>query len=124
MPRSRRRTAARDVPARMLELGTLAPLVAGSRLARMAREGALPSARGRGDMFAMVLEKQLAFAQGWSAMYVEAWRMQTGFALACLSATPSVAQAARIADTGLRRVAAQGLAPVYRRVKTNARGLR
>jgi len=108
----------------MLELGTLAPLVAGSRLARMAREGALPSARGRGDMFAMVLEKQIAFAQGWSAMYVEAWRMQTGFALACLSATPSVAQAARIADTGLRRVAAQGLAPVYRRVKTNARGLR
>lgn len=122
--RSRKRRAAPDLPSRMIELGTLAPLVAGARLGRMAREGARPSARGRSDLLAMVLEKQVAFAQGWSAMYVEAWRLQAGFALACLATAPSPLRAARLVDAGLQRIATRGLAPTFRRVKANARRLR
>ena len=124
MRRSRKRRVPRDLPSRMIELGTLAPRVAGARLGRMVREGARPSARGRSDLLAMVLEKQVAFAQGWSAMYVEAWRLQTQLAMACLAATPSPLGAARLLDGGLQRIASQGLAPTWRRVKANARRVR
>lgn len=124
MSRSRKRRAARDLPSRVIELGALAPIVAGARLGRMAREGASPSARGRSDLLAMVLEKQVAFAQGWSAMYVETWRLQAQVAMACLAAVPSPLRAARLLDGGLQRIASQGLAPTWRRVKTNTRRLR
>ena len=122
--RSRKRRAPRDLASRMIELGTLAPMVAGARLGRMARESATPSSLGGSDLLAMVLEKQVAFAQGWSAMYVEAWRLQAGFALACMTTAPSPLRAARLVDAGLERIASQGLAPTLRRVKANARRLR
>ena len=100
------------------------PVVAGSRMARMALEGASPSARGRKELFEMVLEKQIAFAQAWSAMWIGTVRMQVQFGAAWMSSVPTAAQTARIAGTGLERIAAQALAPVHRRVVANARGLR
>lgn len=123
MNKPRRRRAA-SYSARLLELGMLAPAVAGSRLARIALEGASPSARGRSELFAMVLEKQIAFAQAWSAMWTEAMRMQLQFGAAWMVSVPTAAQASRIADTGLQRIAAQALAPVHRRVVANSRRLR
>ena len=124
MSASRRRRPGTDTSARLLELGMLAPAVAGSRLARMAWEGASPSARGRRDMVAMVLEKQIAFAQAWSAMCTEAWHLQVRFGLAWFSAAPTAAQSAAMLDNGLQRIVAKGLAPVHRRVVANARRLR
>jgi len=123
MASSRRRSAA-STSSRMLELGMLAPAVAGSRLARMALEGASPSARGRSDLVAMVLEKQVAFAQAWSAMWIETARMQMQYGAAWMSSVPTAAQTARMADVGLRRIAAKTLAPVHRKVVANARRLR
>ncbi len=123
MTRSRRRRTAFDTPARLVEVATLAPAVAGARLTRMALEGANPSVRGRNDMFAMVLEKQIAFVQAWSAMWTEAWRQQLRIGMAWMVAAPTTAQAARMLDTGLHRIAAQGLRPVHRRVAANARRL-
>ena len=124
MTRPRRRRAATGTSTRLLELATLAPAVAGARLARMALEGATPSARGRSDMVAMVLEKQVAFAQAWSAMWAEAWRQQMRLGLAWMTTAPTAGQAARMVDSGVRRIAAKGLAPVHRRVVANARRLR
>jgi len=121
---SPRRRRAANTSARLLELGMLAPAVAGSRLARMALEGASPSARGRSELFAMVLEKQVAFAQAWSAVWTEAMRMQMQFGMSWMRSVPTAAQTARIADAGLRRMTAQALAPVHRRVLANARRLR
>jgi hypothetical protein len=109
---------------RLVELGMHAPMIAGARLARMAAEGCTPSARGRREMSGMVLEKQVAFAQAFSAMWIEAWRMQTQLALSWMSAAPSVARTARLAQAGMERIAAQGLAPVHRTVMANARRLR
>lgn len=120
-PRRRRATSTSH---RLLELGMLAPAIAGSRLARMALEGASPSARGRSELFAMVLEKQVAFAQAWSAVWTETARMQMQFGAAWMSSVPTAAQTARIADAGLRRIAAKALAPVHRKVVANARRLR
>ena len=108
----------------MIELGALAPLVAGARLGRIVREGANPSARGRSDLLAMVLEKQVAFVQGWSGMVVEGWRLQAQLALACMAAAPSPMRTARLVDVGLQRIASQGISPAWRRVKANARRLR
>lgn len=121
MPRSRRRRSATDTPTRLLELATLAPGVAATRLARIALEGASPSARGRSELVAMVLEKQTAFALAWSAMSIEVWRLQLRMGLAWMAGVPTAGQAARIIDDGLQRVAAQGLAPIHRRVAANAR---
>lgn len=121
---SPRRRRAASTSARLLELGMLAPAIAGSRLARMALEGASPSPQGRSELFAMVLEKQVAFAQAWAAMWTETLRMQLQLGVACMSSVPTTAQTARMAEAGLQRIAAQALAPVHRRVVANARRLR
>ncbi|MGJ4803590.1 hypothetical protein [Luteimonas sp. SDU82] len=120
--RRRRRTASSS--ARLLELGMLAPAIAGTRLSRIVLEGATPSAQGRSELFAMVLEKQVAFAQSWSAIWTETLRMQMQFATAWMSSMPTAAQHARIAHAGLQRIADQALSPVHRRVVANARRLR
>lgn len=121
MPRRRPRT---DTALHLAEVAMLAPLVAGSRLARIVAEGATPSARGRRELWDMVAEKQLAFAQASWAMWLEAWRLQARLALWPLGAAPTAAQAAHMLHAGLGRIAAQGLAPVRRRVRANARRLR
>ncbi len=48
----------------LLTIGLFAPLVMASRLQRLAREGARPSAKGRRDAFRMSAEKPLAAMEG------------------------------------------------------------
>lgn len=109
---------------RLAELATGAQRVASTRLTRMALAGASPSARDRREFNGMVVEKQIAFAESWVAMWTETWRLQTRLALSWMTEAPSPARQARMLQSGLDRIAAKGLAPVQRRVRANARRLR
>lgn len=122
LPARKRRS--RSTSARLMEMALLAPAVAGTRLARMGREGLTPSAHGRAEMVAMVLEKQVAFSLAWTAMATELWRMQLRLASSWMAGVPSAGQTTRMLEQGLRRATAQALAPIHRRVLVNARGRR
>ncbi|GAB3509656.1 hypothetical protein MNQ95_08915 [Pseudoxanthomonas daejeonensis] len=107
----------------MLELGMAAPQVVAHRLARMAAAGAAPSARDRKEFVGMVLEKQAAFAQGWTAMWIEGWLAQQKFALAWMSGKPWTSRDTARASAALERIATRGIAPVHRKAVANARRL-
>ncbi|WP_202839558.1 polyhydroxyalkanoate granule-associated phasin [Luteimonas saliphila] len=109
---------------RLTEMATDAQRVASTRLTRMALAGASPSARDRREFNGMVVEKQIAFAESWVAMWTEAWHLQTRLALSWMRGAPSPARQAQTLQSGLERIAARGMAPVQRRVRANARRLR
>lgn len=106
-----------------MELGVTAPQVVAHRLARMAAAGATPSARDRKEFVGMVLEKQTAFAQGWTAMWIEGWLAQQRFALACLAGKPWTSRDTAHAHAAFERMVSRGIAPVHRKVEANARRL-
>ncbi len=98
------------------ELAIAAPQVVAHRLARMAMAGPQPSARDRREFQAMGQEKLLAFWQSWFAMgwaVTRAW--QEGW-LALL-------RGAQVPAWDGAHVLAQGLAPVHRKARANARRL-
>ena len=107
----------------LLELGVAAPQVVAHRLARMATAGPALSARDRREFVGMALEKQTAFAQGWTAMWIEVWRAQQQFALACMSAKPWTSADTARAGAALERITSRALAPVHRKAVANARRL-
>ncbi|HLT43633.1 MAG TPA: polyhydroxyalkanoate granule-associated phasin [Luteimonas sp.] len=126
-PRRSRRSARERTTAQLLELATTAPLVAATRLSRMALAGPLPSAADRREFSGMLIEKPVAFAHSWTAIWAGIWTLQAQLAWSWLSpATGAMAQArrSRLASAGLDRIAAQGLAPWHRKVTANARRLR
>lgn len=109
--------------AQLLELGVAAPQVVAHRLARMASAGASPSARDRREFTGMVVEKQVAFAQAWTAMWLEGWRMQQRWLLAWFDSAPALPWRAAADLAAWERVLARGIAPVHRRAVANARRL-
>lgn len=123
--RKRRARATRSA-AQLFELGMVAPVVAATRLSRMALAGANPSARDRREFSGMVSEKPDAFVQSWAAMWTEAWALQAQLACSWIGwpTAASHARLARTASDGFDRIVAGGVAPWHRKVVANARRLR
>jgi hypothetical protein len=121
MPSARRRT--RSNAAKLGELGIAAPQVIAQRLSRMALAGAAPSARDRKEITGMVVEKQLAFAQSWAAMWAESLRWQQQFVLSFLKGPRAVTRQMAAVGLAIDRVAGKGLAPVHRKAVGNAKRL-
>jgi hypothetical protein len=122
MVKAKRSTRSARHATQLAELAFAAPQVVAHRLSRMARAGATPSARDRKEFAGMVLEKQLAFAQAWTAMFAESIRWQQSLALSLLAGATPRQHAARAASAATR-LAASGLAPVHRKAVANAKRL-
>ncbi|AKC88339.1 polyhydroxyalkanoate granule-associated phasin [Pseudoxanthomonas suwonensis] len=105
------------------QLGLAAPQVVAHRLGRMAAAGPVLSARDRREFLGMAMEKPVAFAQSWTAMWVETVLAQQQLALSLFTGVPGLAWQARHAEATLDRIAARGLAPVRRKAVANARRL-
>ena len=120
MARQRR---SRTASSQLLELGIAAPQVIAHRLARMAAAGPELSSRDRREFTGMVVEKQTAFAQAWMAMWVEGWRLQQQWWLACIGGTPSASRQAARLHADWERLATRTIAPVRRKAVANARRL-
>lgn len=122
----KRRTRVASSGAQLFELGMVAPVVAATRLSRMAIAGTRPSARDRREFSGMVIEKPTAIAHSWAAMWTEAWALHAQLAGAWMWWSPTAASHARLARTasdGFDRIVAGGIAPWHRKVLANARRL-
>ena len=107
---------------KLTELGLAAPQVIAHRLTRMALAGPTISARDRKEFTGMVVEKQAAVAQAWTAMFAEGVRLQQQLALSLFTgATPR--QHAAQAKSRASRIASTGLAPFHRKAVANAKRL-
>lgn len=102
----------------LLALGTVVPQVVAQRMQRMAMAGPKPSARDRREFNRMVVEKQVAFAESWFAMWTEALHAQQRMAWSWLGIGSPMG-----ALDAWERVAARGIAPVRRKAVANARRL-
>lgn len=130
MPRRTFRQAS-SLARKTSELSLAAPQVIAHRLARMARADTWSWSGDRDELFGIVAEKQVAFAQSWLAMLTEVASIYQRLALSALSATawpwpPSnarLAAGARQAQKSAIAVAAKGLAPVHRKAVANAKRL-
>jgi hypothetical protein len=123
---NRRRT--RSLTRTMSELALAAPQVVAHRLTRMALAGAQPSARDKREFALMSKEKQAAFQESWTAMGLQAWRVQQQMALslwqaAWLPGAKARAPSASQWQSALLGVLGQGLKPVHRRAVANAKRL-
>jgi len=130
MPRRTFRQAS-SLARKTTELSVAAPQVIAHRLVRMALAGPVPGPRERKEVFGMIAEKQLAFAQSWLAMLIEVARVNQRFALLALrpAAWPRTLGSA-VDGTGDRQaqqaaiaVASKGLAPIRRKAVSNAKRL-
>ena len=128
----RRSRLAQTTARKLTELSVAAPQVMARRMTQMALSGPVPSAKDRREFSGMVLEKPVAFAQGWQAMFAEAFRVQTGLAVSFLQACSpfSLASAAtrgqaltRDLSTAALSVAEKGLGPVHAKAVANAKRL-
>jgi hypothetical protein len=106
----------------MAEIGVAAPQVIAHRLARMALAGPAPSARDRKEFSGMVMEKQLALFQAWTAAVGQMFQWQQQAALSLLAGASPHKHAAQGRQAASRLVAAT-LAPVHRKVTANAKRL-
>lgn len=112
------------------DLALAAPQVVAHRVARMAAAGAQPSARDQREFSRMVLEKQAAFGEAWTAMALQSFTASQGLALAWMRActTPWTAGSGAALATQWQNAAmgvvGKGLAPVRRTAVANARRLR
>ena len=116
---------------RTAELAIAAPQVVAHRLHRMAIAGPTLSERDRKEFTGMVVEKQLAFAQSWTAIWQQWARAQQSFALAAWRAffsgtLPGLLSAGSLASRSLATSAAMAnaaLVPVHRKAVSNAKRL-
>lgn len=122
MARSRKSRAA-SAAVQWTQLGLAVPQVVAHRLERMAVAGPVLSARDRKEFLGMAMEKQVAFAQSWTAMWVETVLAQQQLAFSLFTGAPGLAWQAGHAQATLDRIAARGLAPVRRKAVANARRL-
>jgi hypothetical protein len=113
------------------ELALAAPQVVAHRVTRMALAGPVLSARDQQEFSTMVLEKQTALAQSWSAMASETLRINQAFAASMMGAfwaplsgtrLPS-RQISRQVQSAVLRIANQGLAPVHKKAVGNSKRL-
>lgn len=114
MPTRRRNST--KLATQSAELALAVPQVVAHRLTRMALAGAQPSARDRREFHGMGQEKVLAFYQSWFAM---GWAVVQAMQKAWLA----MLQGARVPLIDTQHVLSQGLAPVHRRAKSNAKRL-
>lgn len=122
MVRTKRSSPAAANAIKLAELGFAVPQVIAHRLSRMALAGATPSPRDRREFTGMVVEKQVAFAQAWAAMFTETVRWQQTFALSLTTATSPKQHIGNARRAGTR-IAAGGLAPIHRKAAANAKRL-
>ncbi len=130
-----------------MAIATGAPQVIAMRVARMAAHGPNPSASDRREMHRMVDEKNKAFSDAWTAMGAQSLQMQKAFWqsltqtlmqtmlrpwwLGAGSASPAKAFTLPKMHSPMShgmaqvaKVAAAGLAPVSRRVRSNVTRLK
>jgi hypothetical protein len=120
--KSKRTRKASSTAIKLAELGVAAPQVIAHRLTRMALAGPTISARDRKEFTGMVVEKQAAVAQAWTAMFAEGVRLQQQFALSLfMGATPR--QHAARAKSAASRIASIGVTPFHRKAVANAKRL-
>jgi hypothetical protein len=122
MVKAKRAPRATAIAVKFAELGLAAPQVIAHRLTRMALAGPKPNARDRKEFTAMVVEKQLAFAQAWIGMFAEGARLQQQLALSLLMGATPRQRAAQV-KSAASRMASTGIAPVHRKAVGNAKRL-
>ena len=121
----------RSLVTRSAELAFVVPQVMAQRMARMATAAPVLSARDRKEFALMSSEKLTAFADSWSAMAREAFRVQQSLGMSLLRAcwSPWLGGGA---STRLGRqmqgaalgILNKGIAPVHRKATANAKRLR
>lgn len=126
---------AQKVLAQLTSLSLAAPQVIAHRLGRMASSGPLPSAEDQREFVGMVVEKPMAFAQGWQAMLSAGaqaqhdWWTSWSRALMDPTAHPPAQAVQLIHDAGQHGLHAgldmlsQGLDPIERKAAANAKRL-
>jgi hypothetical protein len=114
-----------------MELGLSVPEVIAHRVTRMSLAGPKLSDRDRKEFRMMVNEKHAAFAQAWIDMAIYACRANQAFTTSMLRfffapfiyRRPSAGSvAAHVQNAGIG-VLGKGLAPIHRKVVSNARRL-
>ncbi len=129
---TKRRTqvAARRAGQNALTIAAASPQVISLRLAQMAASGLNPSARDQREMHRMGAEKMTAMNESWVAMGAQAMRMQQAVWAAWLDSAMRPTLPHRLAQNssnavahGMAQMAAAGLAPMSRRVASNAKRL-
>lgn len=127
----RRTQKSKALAVQSMELAMAVPQVVAHRVTRMALAGPTPSARDCKEFQMMVYEKQVAIAQAWGEMAMQAFRANqalTSFMLRSFFTPfsykrPSAASAAAQVQDAALGVLAKGLAPVHRKAVANARRL-
>lgn len=122
MPAQRTSTLSR----KSAELAIAAPQVVAHRLTRMALASPQLSARDRKEFQGMVREKQLAFGQAWTAMAIEAMRINQQILSSFLFRPWSFLKpghSAKLYGDGAQAILAKGIAPVHKKAVANARRL-
>ena len=120
--KSKRTRQGTSTAVKLAELGLAAPQVIAHRLTRMVLAGPTISARDRKEFTGMVVEKQAAVAQAWTAMFAEGVRLQQQLALSLFTGATPRQHAAR-AKSAASRIAGTGLAPFHRKAVANAKRL-
>jgi hypothetical protein len=127
--KSRSNAGARRIPAQLADLSTLMPEVMARRTLRVARVGPW-SAQGRAEMNGMVAEKALASMQSgfamWTAMFAaaqRAWLDALGGTFWFGGAGGRAVPRPSAFDVGAD-VLAQGIEPLRRKTRSNAKRLR
>lgn len=130
MPRRHTRKS-KSVAVQCAELAVAVPQVVAHRMTRMALAGPVPSERDRREFQQMVAEKQTAFTQAWIAMATESFRASQAITASIFGNifnpfSPIKTRSATVA-TDIHRAAmglvSKGLAPVHRKVVSNAKRL-
>lgn len=127
----RRNVNSQRLTKQLTELVFAAPQVVMHRTSRMARAGAVLSARDRAEFSRMGSEKVVAFYQSWAGMWTAAFAVQYELASAASSAAlalatdgqASVGAAVASMSNAATKVVSAGLAPVHKKAVANAKRL-
>lgn len=129
---SRSSKKAIQVSQKSIELAVTAPQVIAQRLARMAMAGPDPSGRDKKEFVDMVEEKQQAFAESWMNMSLHAMQSNHAMGLSLLEAMvwpkggsyfkASQQLTQQLHDSQVEMLN-KGLAPVHKKVLSNAKRL-
>lgn len=112
-----RKRNTRILARRMGEIAVAVPQVLAHRAARMAV--ASPTAQDRRELGLMMSEKSAAFLEAWTAMSLQAYRVNLGWTAAFLRNPFAPFTSAKVGAAAMSIVSA-GLVPVHRRAVANA----
>jgi hypothetical protein len=125
---TRRTRKSKSLTVKSMELALSVPQVVAHRVTRMTLAGPKLSDRDRKEFQMMVHEKHAAFAQAWSDMALHAYRANQAFTFTMLRfffapfsyRKPSAASAAAQVQNAGVGMLSRGLAPIHRKVVSNA----